>query len=59
MKTKIEVYDPPMCCSSGVCGPRVDPVLPRFAGDLKWLQEQGIEVARHNLAQQPLAFANN
>jgi len=59
MKTKIEVYDPPMCCSSGVCGPSVAPALPRFAGDLKWLKAQGVEVARHNLAQQPLAFANN
>lgn len=29
---KIEVFDPPMCCSSGVCGPAVDPVFPRFDG---------------------------
>jgi len=21
---KLEVFDPPMCCSSGVCGPNVD-----------------------------------
>jgi len=56
---KLEVYDPPMCCSSGVCGPKVDPVLPRFAGDLEWLKKQGVSVARFNLAQQPLAFAEN
>jgi hypothetical protein len=24
---KIEIYDPPMCCPSGVCGPSVDPKL--------------------------------
>jgi len=53
---KLEVYDPPMCCSTGVCGPKVDPVLPRFAGDLEW---QGVAVARFNLAQQPMAFAEN
>ena len=56
---KLEVYDPPMCCSSGVCGPKVDPVLPRFAGDLEWLKAQGVSVTRYNLAQQPMAFAEN
>ena len=56
---KLEVFDPPMCCSSGVCGPKVDPVLPRFAGDLEWLKKRGVAVARYNLAQQPLAFAEN
>ena len=33
MKT-FQVYDKPMCCSTGVCEPQVDPVLPRFAADL-------------------------
>jgi hypothetical protein len=55
MKT-IQVYDPPMCCSSGVCGPEVDPVLPRFAGLLAQLQVHGVEVRRFNLAQQPVEF---
>lgn len=36
--TKCEVFDPPMCCSSGVCGPKVDPKLPRFASDLEWVK---------------------
>jgi arsenite methyltransferase len=57
--TKLAVYDPPMCCSTGVCGPSVDPVLPRFSADLDWLKRQGVEVERHNLAQQPAAFASN
>lgn len=56
---KIEVFDPPMCCSSGVCGPKVDPALARFAADLEWLKGQGITVLRYNLAQQPAAFADN
>lgn len=56
---KLEVYDPPMCCSSGVCGPKVDPALPRFAGDLEWVKGQGVAVSRFNLAQQPMAFAEN
>ncbi len=57
--TKLAVYDPPMCCSTGACGPAVDPVLPRVAADLDWLKRQGIEVERYNLAQQPQAFASN
>ena len=40
--TKLAVYDPPMCCSTGVCGPAVDPVLPRVAADLDWLKRQGV-----------------
>ncbi|HMO15551.1 MAG TPA: arsenite efflux transporter metallochaperone ArsD [Pirellulaceae bacterium] len=58
MKT-IQVYDKPMCCSTGVCGPDVDPVLPKFAADLDWLKNQGHNVERYNLAQQPQAFIEN
>jgi hypothetical protein len=57
--TRIDVFDPPMCCSTGVCGPIVDTALPRFAGDLAWLGDNGVEVARYNLAQEPLAFTLN
>jgi hypothetical protein len=59
MTIKLEIYDPAMCCSSGVCGPGVDPELSRFAGDLKWLSGRGVSVARFNLAQQPAAFVAN
>ena len=58
MKT-IQVFDKPMCCSTGVCGPQIDPVLPRFAADLEWLKTQGYPVVRFNLAQQPAAFIQN
>lgn len=54
---KMEVFDPPLCCSTGVCGPKVDPALVRFAADLHWLAKQKIAVERYNLAQQPQAFA--
>jgi hypothetical protein len=56
---KVEVFDPPMCCSTGVCGPKVDPALVRFAADLHWLANQKVAVERYNLAQQPQAFAAN
>ncbi len=59
MTNHIEVFDPPMCCSSGVCGPEVDPKLVRFSVDLKTLDQQGVTVTRYNMAQEPMAFAQN
>jgi len=56
---KLEVFDPAMCCSTGVCGVEVDPVLAQFAADLKWVEEHGVAVARHNLGQEPQAFVAN
>jgi hypothetical protein len=56
---KLEVFDPALCCSTGVCGPSVDPALARFAGDLEWLKARGVAVERRNLAQEPGAFAAN
>ena len=58
MKT-IQIYDRPMCCSTGICGPTVDPVLPRFAADLDSLKNAGHTVERYNLSQQPQAFIEN
>lgn len=58
MKT-IQVYDPPMCCSTGVCGPDVDPDLAQFSGLLNRLKERGVHVERYGLAQEPLAFVKN
>ncbi len=55
----IQVFDPAMCCSTGVCGPNVDPELVRFAADLEWLKGQGVEIGRYNLSQEPAAFVNN
>ena len=52
----LQVFDPAMCCSTGVCGPGVDPALVQFAGDLEWLKTQGIMVQRHGLSQNPGAF---
>ena len=56
---KLEVFDPAICCSTGVCGPKVDPALVQFAADLHWLRNQRIAVERYNLAQQPQAFVAN
>ena len=55
-RTIIEVYDPAMCCSTGVCGPDVDDEIVDFANDVKWLKKQGVEVKRYNLGQEPEQF---
>jgi hypothetical protein len=57
--SKVRIYDRAMCCSTGVCGPQVDPVLPRFSADLDWLKNQGNDVVRFNLSQDPAEFAKN
>lgn len=55
----LQVYDPPMCCSSGVCGADVDKNLVAFALSLKWLQMNGVQVERFNPSHQFDAFADN
>ncbi|MBI4189632.1 MAG: arsenite efflux transporter metallochaperone ArsD [Betaproteobacteria bacterium] len=56
MKT-IRVFDPALCCSTGVCGVDVDQQLVTFAADVDWAKRNGAKVQRFNLAQQPSVFA--
>ena len=56
---KVEIYDPALCCSSGLCGPTLDPVLVRMNDAVMALKKQGIEIERFNLAQQTQAFMTN
>ena len=55
----ISVYEPPGCCSSGVCGVEMEESMTGFAVALKWAEKQGVEVARYNLGTQPGAFVEN
>ncbi|MEG2155063.1 MAG: arsenite efflux transporter metallochaperone ArsD [Burkholderiaceae bacterium] len=55
----IEIFDPALCCSTGVCGTAVDQHLVTFAADAEWARQQGVTLARHNLAQEPLAFVDH
>ena len=56
MKT-IQVFDPALCCSTGVCGVDVDQALVSFSADVAWAKLNGAQIERFNLAQQPMAFA--
>ena len=57
--SNIQVFDPALCCSTGVCGTEVDPVLVDFAAAVDWAKKQGAVIERFNLSQQPLVFAEN
>jgi Arsenical resistance operon trans-acting repressor ArsD. len=54
----IQVFEPPMCCSTGVCGPEVDPILVQFAADLDALKSSEVNVERFNLSQSPQQFVS-
>lgn len=55
----IQIFDPALCCSSGVCGQDVDAHLVQAAADIDWAKGLGAQIERFNLAQQPLVFAQN
>lgn len=56
---KLQVFDPALCCSTGVCGTEVDQALINFSADVDWLKQSSVQIERFNLAQQPMAFVNN
>jgi hypothetical protein len=56
---RMVIFEPAMCCSTGVCGPSVNPELLRVATVLNTLRKNGIMVVRNNLASNPRAFVIN
>jgi hypothetical protein len=56
---KMIIFDPAMCCSTGVCGPSVDKELLRVSTALNTLKNKGIVVERHNLTSNPQIFVDN
>jgi arsenite methyltransferase len=56
---RLELFEPAMCCQTGVCGPSVDQQLIDVREDLRWAEAQGAQVARHNLSSDPDAFVAN
>ena len=56
---RVELYEPAMCCQSGVCGPSVDQQLIDVRENVRWAQAQRAEVTRHNLSSDPDAFVAN
>lgn len=56
---KIEIFDPAMCCSTGVCGPSIDPELMRISSVINTLKNDGIIIQRHGLSTEPQDFISN
>ena len=55
----IRIFEPAMCCATGLCGPSIDPELLRISTLLSSLKEKGIVVERYNLTSHPQVFAQN
>lgn len=56
---KMQIFEPAMCCPTGLCGVGVDPELLRISTVLNALKKNGIEVDRFNLTSAPMEFVNN
>ena len=57
--TILTVYDPAMCCSTGICGTDIEQRLVDLAADLDWLKAQGVTVQRFGLSREPAEFSSN
>lgn len=55
----IEIFDPPMCCSTGMCGPTIDQTLLDLSEMIITLQSNGYQVERYQMSTNPGAFIDN
>lgn len=58
MKT-MSIYEPAMCCETGLCGVGIDPELLRISTVSSNLKKNGVEVKRFNLNNFPQEFIKN
>jgi hypothetical protein len=56
---KIEIFDPPLCCPTGICGPTVDQTLISVNEMIASLQKEGVLIERYQMTSHPHAFINN
>lgn len=56
---KVEIFDPALCCATGVCGPSVDPELIRVATVIFLIEKKGYNIKRYNLGFEPAIFVEN
>jgi hypothetical protein len=56
---EMTIYEPAMCCPTGLCGVGVDPELLRISAVLGSLKKNGVEVQRFNLTNAPAEFVKN
>ena len=64
---QVRVFEPALCCNTGVCDPDTDPVtgvnsddsLVVFTADLAFVKSQNVDIERHNMANDPMAFVTS
>jgi hypothetical protein len=56
---KIEIFDPSLCCPTGLCGPNINPDLMRIAAAVEALKRKGVDIQRHNLRDVPQLYIDN
>lgn len=56
---KMSIYEPALCCETGLCGVNVDPELLRITTVLNNLKNKGIIIERYNLNSTPMEFVKN
>lgn len=56
---KLEIFEPSLCCESGLCGPEPDKVLIDLQNTIQLLKKVGVETKRYAINQAPLVFVQN
>ncbi len=58
----VEIFDPPMCCPTGLCGPSIDPALLDISEAILKLKTEfdgRATIDRYLLGQQPAKFVQH
>ncbi len=55
----IRIYESALCCDTGVCGADVDQSIIDITSTVRSLKDRGLDIERHNLASDPLAFTTD
>lgn len=55
----VEIFDPPMCCPTGLCGPTLDQTLLDVNEMILDLKKEGYLVDRYQMASHPQTFLGN
>lgn len=56
---ELYIYEPAMCCETGICGVGVDPELLRISTVINNLKKLGVKIQRYNLNNFPQEFIKN
>lgn len=58
-QAEVELFDPPMCCPTGLCGPTLDQTLLDVNEMIFALKGQGISIERYQMTSHPQKFISN